>query len=267
MGRPLLLLALLTVASVAGCGGGHRPPPVTPPPPTVVDSPRCRPPVQHPDPVLLVHGTFADTSWQLIGPALAQRGYCVFTFGYGDLGTANIAGSARQLARFVTRLLATTHARRVAIVGHSEGGLMPRYYIRFLDGGPKVSDLIGLAPSNHGTQSPLALQGAMLGCVACAQQLAFGSPFLRRLNAGDETPPPVDYTNIQTAYDQVVVPYTSAFLSGPAARVTNITLQGACPGDLTGHVGIPTDPIALQWIENALTRSGPADPQFRPRCD
>jgi triacylglycerol lipase len=144
--------------------------------------------------------------------------------------------------------------------------MMPRYYIRFLGGAAKVRDLIGLSPSNHGTKNPMVLVGAALGCTACAEQEAIGSPFLDRLNAGDETPGPVDYTVIQTAYDGVVIPYTSAFLDGPAGRVTNVTLQTSCPGDFTGHLTIPTDPVALQWVEDALARAGPADPAFRPRC-
>jgi triacylglycerol lipase len=144
--------------------------------------------------------------------------------------------------------------------------MMPRYYIRFLGGGAKVRELIGLSPSNHGTQSPLVLVGAALGCTACAEQEALGSPFLNRLNAGDESPEPVDYTVIQTAYDAVVTPYTSAFLNGPAERVTNVTLQTRCPGDITDHLNITTDPVAFQWIENALARPGPADPAFQPRC-
>jgi triacylglycerol lipase len=144
--------------------------------------------------------------------------------------------------------------------------MMPRYYIRFLGGAAKVGDLIGLSPSNHGTQNPLELVGAQLGCTACAEQEAIGSPFLDRLNTGDETPAPVDYTVIQTAYDWVVTPYASAFLQGSAARVTNVTLQTRCPGDVTGHLDIPTDPVALQWVENALDRAGPADPNFQPRC-
>jgi triacylglycerol lipase len=237
-----------------------------PPPPTVMDSTSCRPPAQHPEPVVLVHGTFATTSWQVIGPALAARGYCVFTFNYGHAGTGDIAQSAHQLAGFVSRLLARTHAKRVSIVGHSEGGMMPRYYIQFLGGAAKVKDLIGLSPSNHGTENPLVLEGAALGCTACGQQEAIGSPFLAKLNGGDETPGPVDYTVIQTAYDAVVIPYTSAFLHGPASRVTNVTLQDRCTDDTAGHLSIPTDPVALQWVEEALARNGPADPAFRPRC-
>jgi triacylglycerol lipase len=231
-----------------------------------MDSPDCRPPAEHPDPVVLVHGTFATTSWSLMGPVLADQGYCVFTFDYGNRGTGEITQSAQQLADFVDRLLASTHATHVSIVGHSEGGMMPRYYIKFLGGAAKVHDLIGLSPSNHGTENPLILVGAQFGCTACAEQEASGSPFLTRLNAGDETPEPVDYTVIQTAYDAVVTPYSSAFLSGPAARLTNVTLQTRCPSDATGHLAIPTDPVALQWVENALARPGPADPAFQPRC-
>jgi triacylglycerol lipase len=273
--RVLLLPMLLAFTVAGGFAFGWRStvrPPASaaatrPAPPTVMDSPRCRPPARHPDPVVLVHGTFATTDWQLIGPALARRGYCVFTFDYGNLGTGEIAHSAHELDRFVDAVLARTHARRVSIVGHSEGGMMPRYYIRFLGGASKVDDLIALAPSNYGTQNPLVLEGAAWGCRACAQQQAIGSRFLRRLNAGNGTPGPVDYTVIQTAFDGIVVPYQSAFLRGPARRVTNVTLQRHCAGDLSGHLAITTDPVALRWVENALARPGPASRAFHPRCD
>jgi triacylglycerol lipase len=243
-----------------------RPAPPAPPAPTVPDSTDCRPPAQHPAPVILVHATFAATSWQLIAPALADRGYCVFTFGYGNLGTGEITTSARELSGFVDQVLARTGARRVSIVGHSEGGMMPRDYIKFLGGTRKVEDLIGLSPSNHGTTNPLILEGAALGCTACAEQEAVGSSFLKRLNQGDETPAPVDYTVVQTVYDAIVTPYTSAFLQGPASRVTNVELQTRCPNDYIDHLNIPTDPVALAWVENALERKGPADPAFRPPC-
>jgi triacylglycerol lipase len=282
--RRFELLALVLLAVVcAGVAytlvadrpfGGHQrqpaatspPPAPAPPPPTVLNSAHCKPPPQHPEPVLLVPGTYAATSWALIAPALTQLGYCVFTINYGNAGTADIVQSAHELAADVDRTLAATGARRVAIVGHSEGGMMPRYYVKTLGGAGKVSDLIALSPSNHGTTNPLAWAGALAGCTACGQQLAWGSTFLQQLNAGDETPPPVDYTVIQTSLDVVVAPYQSAFLQGPASRVTNITVQDRCPADQVDHPNMPTDPVVLQWIENGLATNGPAAPGFRPRC-
>jgi triacylglycerol lipase len=286
--RPALLAQVVALVLVAGiCGGfafalagparhvAHqgqaatppRPPrPPRPAPPTVLNSAHCKPPPQHPDPVVLVPGTFDATSWALIGPALARRGYCVSMIDYGNGGTVDIRRSAHQLATDVRRILARTGAHQVAIVGHSEGGMMPRYYIKQLAGAGKVSDLVALSPSNHGTTNPLALMGALSGCTACGQQLTYGSTFLQRLNAGSETPPPVDYTVVQTRYDLVITPYQSAFLNGPGARVTNVTLQDRCPGDQVDHLNVPTDPVALQWVEDALAVDGPASPSFRPTC-
>lgn len=143
---------------------------------------------------------------------------------------------------------------------------MPRHFIKFLGGDAEVDDLVGLVPSNHGTENPLADEaGEYFDCPACIQQMA-GSEFITALNAGDETPAPVSYTQITTRYDRVVTPYTSAFLSGPASRVTNVTVQDRCPLDLTDHVGIIYDPVALQWVLNAVGRPGPADRAFRVDC-
>jgi triacylglycerol lipase len=70
---------------------------------------------------------------------------------------------------------------------------------------------------------------------------------------------------VTTRYDEVVTPYRSAYLAaGP--RTTNVTLQDRCTLDLVDHLGIIYDGAALQWVENALARPGPADPSFRPRC-
>jgi len=50
-------------------------------------------------------------------------------------------------------------------------------------------------------------------------------------------------------------PYTSAFLSGTG--VTNITLQNQCPLDLTDHLEIAADPVALADVLNALDPAHP----------
>jgi triacylglycerol esterase/lipase EstA (alpha/beta hydrolase family) len=122
----------------------------------------CKPSAAHPRPVILVHGTFADMSdsWQALSPLLYDQGYCVFALNYGSYGgsgqfgiyaTGNITQSAEQLSSFVNRVLKATGAGQVDLVGHSQGGMMPRYYLKFLGGAARVRTLVGLAPSNHGT--------------------------------------------------------------------------------------------------------------------
>src|SRR3954454_7429011 len=228
----------------------------------------CKPSQQHPVPVVLVHGTFLNSaqSWNTMAPALEDRGYCVFQVDYGNNATGDIPTSAGQVRAFVDDVLASTGAPKVSIVGHSQGGMLPRYIIKFLDRADRVDDLIGLSPSNHGTTNPLAGPLAPT-CPACAQQAA-GSDFITHLNAGDQTPAPVDYTVIQTKNDEVVTPFDSAFLPATSdGRVTNVLLQDACPSDPVDHVGMPYDPIAQQWVLNALGRPGPANPKFKPDCN
>jgi triacylglycerol lipase len=214
---------------------------------------------------VLVHGSFGDMtgSWNLISPVLRGLGYCVFALDYGHRGTDPVERSAAELGAFVDRVLAATGATHVLVVGHSQGGMMPRYWMRFLGGAARVRGVVGLAPSNHGTTIAAAPAAAGGGCASCAEQQA-GSAFLTRLNAGGDTLPGVNYTVIQTRYDEVVTPYTSAFLSGP--RVTNVTLQDRCPLDLIEHVGIIYDPVTLQWVVDALDHAGLAEPGFSPIC-
>jgi triacylglycerol lipase len=225
---------------------------------------RCASPA-HPNPVVLVPGTFEATDWTSIADALQTRGYCVKAFQYSAAGTGPIARSASDLGQFVDRVLSSTGATRVSLVAHSEGGVVARYYVRFMGGTAKVADLVALAPPNHGTTTPLVIPGVLLGCVACAEQTA-GSSLLAKLNAGNGVPGPVNYTVIETRYDAVVTPYQSALLKGPSNRVTNVVLQDACPDDLASHLTITDDPVAVQWVEQALAGSGPARPAFKPRC-
>ncbi|GAB3966316.1 alpha/beta fold hydrolase [Actinoallomurus acanthiterrae] len=228
----------------------------------------CRPTAAHPRPVVLVHGTFANGSvnWLTAAPALAARGYCVFALTYGEVSgvpvlraVAPVADSAAQLSTFVTGVLAATGSAQVDIVGHSQGGMMPRYYLRFLGGAAKVHALVGLAPSNHGTtldglaalasSFPGALDLLNAGCPACVDQMV-GSALLTRLNAGGDTVPGVSYTVIATKYDEVVTPYGTQFLSG--SGVHNVTVQSLCPVDISEHAAMAFDPVVLHEVENAL---------------
>jgi triacylglycerol esterase/lipase EstA (alpha/beta hydrolase family) len=185
-----------------------------------------------------------------------------------------IGKSATELAAFVKRVRKSTGAAQVDIVGWSQGGMLPRQYLEFDGGAAYVHDLVGLAPSSHGTtlDGLFALINAdtliglpatttLADCPACTEQ-EVGSSFLQRLNAGGDTVPGVDYTVIESEYDEVVTPYTSAFLAGP--EVTNITLQDQCPLDLADHLAMPYDSPALQDVVNAL---GADSPSFQPDCE
>lgn len=226
----------------------------------------CKPSAAHPRPVVLVHGTFANgtVNWLVDAPILASRGYCVFALTYGAQpgvpvlrAIAPVADSAAQLSTFVNGVLAATGASQVDIVGHSQGGMMPRYYLKFLGGASKVHTLVGLAPSSHGTtldglallaQSfPGAIDILNSACPACVDQIV-GSNLLTRLNAGGDTVPGVSYTVISTRYDEVVTPYTTQALNG----AHNVTLQNLCPVDVSDHIAIFADQIALHEAENAL---------------
>ncbi|MFB7371053.1 esterase/lipase family protein [Streptomyces sp. NPDC056222] len=229
----------------------------------------CKPSAAHPRPVVLVHGTFGNSvdNWLALAPYLVNRGYCVFSLDYGQLpnvpffhGLGPIEKSAEQLDVYVDKVLAATGAAEADLVGHSQGGMMPRHYIKFLGGAEKVNALVGIAPDNHGTTLlgltkllpyfPGVEDFITANTPGLADQIA-GSPFITRLNEGGDTVPGVTYTVIATKYDEVVTPYRSGFLDGP--NVTNVVIQDKCALDLSEHVAIGTlDRITFHEVTNAL---------------
>ncbi|QKG20607.1 alpha/beta fold hydrolase [Actinomadura verrucosospora] len=231
----------------------------------------CKPSFLHPRPVVLVHGTFENMAfnWQKLSPALKKAGYCVYALNYGGAkdapiqGTGEIAESAGQLSAFVDKVLAATGASKVDMVGHSQGGMMSRYYLKFLGGAPKVNKLIGIVPSNHGTNlDGLVALGSLLGITQAVVKAApsageqiTDSDFLKNLNAGGDTVPGVQYIVLSTKYDEVVTPYTSEFLNGSNAQ--NVLLQDKCANDTNAHVGIAFDPVMIKFVENSLDVWGP----------
>lgn len=145
---------------------------------------------------MLVHGTVENAydNWAELSPQLKADGYCVFALNYGGAperplqAVGDIAASAGELSAYVDRVLAATGAAKVDIVGHSQGGMMPRYYLKFLGGARKVDHLIALSPTNYGTTfngvlpliHSLPAGDNVLGsfCEACVQQRE-GSAFLQ----------------------------------------------------------------------------------------
>jgi pimeloyl-ACP methyl ester carboxylesterase len=242
----------------------------------------CRPSAAHPYPVVLVHGLGATMgeNWGTMSPLLADNGYCVYALTYGlDPGEVYVGGlepmeqTSAELADFVDRVLSSTGASQVDLVGHSEGTVMPQYYLKFRGGAAKVHAYVALTPLYQGTtlyglaagiqaaerDYPL-LAGPIsnavnAGCGSC-QEFLTGSPFLANLYAdGVYAVPGVQYTTIMTRYDELVKPYTSGMLNAPNA--TNIVLQDQCKLDFSDHVAVAFDPTAGADILNALDPQHP----------
>jgi pimeloyl-ACP methyl ester carboxylesterase len=258
--------------------------------PTFVDGANngCKPSSAHPYPVVLVIATLSDegSNWVTLAPLLANNGYCVYTFNYGETGLSdfgridalgNIEHSAEELSSFVNHVLSETGASKVDLVGHSQGGMMPNYYLKFLGGAPKVNELIGLAPSNHGTNEDgiVTLLGEFPWAKGLADLIEFvgapslvqqeeGSAFMTKLfGSGEPLQAGVKYVVIETDHDEVVTPYTNAFLHG--SNVTNILLQEQCPTDPVEHIGMASDSPAMQNVLNWLSQS--PNPSFTAKCE
>jgi pimeloyl-ACP methyl ester carboxylesterase len=250
-------------------------------PPAGANNWSCKPSAQHPDPVVLVHGLGATMAenWSTMAPLLADNGYCVFALTYGlDPGESYVGGlepmevSSQQLASFVDKVLSSTGAAKVDLVGHSEGTVMPQYYLKRLGGAAKVNRYVAIAPLYQGTtlyglsagikaletylpSLAAPIESAVASACGSCQEFLNGSPFLTSLYSdGVYAVPGVTYTTIMTRYDELVVPYTSGELDAPNA--TNIVVQNQCPLDFSEHATLAWDPVVGQDILNALDPSG-----------
>ena len=239
----------------------------------------CQPTAAHPRPVVLVHGLGSNmgSNWRYISPDLKAAGYCVFALTYGVDprwtspyytmgGTVDMRESATELAAFADRVLAETGAQQIDLVGHSEGTVMPRWWLKFLGGAPKVNRFVALTPLWRGTEfyagATLRDLGAQFGndgeafmsryCEMCMQALR-GSSYLEAVNEGGEAAPGVRYTSLITRYDELVIPYTSGIMNSPQA--TNIVVQDVCATDLAEHIDMAEDPVTRRLILNALDPS------------
>jgi len=206
-----------------------------------------------PDPVVIVNGTFGPAFfYEPLAARLRADGNEVFIFELTDLGTGDIAATAEDLAGFVDGVLATTGAAKVDLVGHSQGGLVARQYVRHLGGESTVDSLVSLGAPHYGTAVANLADffggGDCLGIVAC-QQMAVGSDFVTALNEGDDTIGAVRYTNLYTAWDELVRPVTNAALNDGA---TNVLIQSQCPFRAVAHVGLALDGTVYDGVHDAL---------------
>ncbi|MGH3756935.1 esterase/lipase family protein [Actinophytocola sp.] len=205
------------------------------------------------DPVVIAGGTFGPAFfYEPLAGRLRADDHEVFIFELTNLGTGDIADTARDLAAFAGDVRARTGAEKVDLVGHSQGGLVARQYVKYLGGDSTVDSLVSLGAPHYGTAvANLAAffgGGDCLGIVAC-QQMAVGSEFVNALNDGPDTIGAVRYTNLYTALDELVRPVENAALRDGA---TNVLIQSQCPLRVVAHVGLALDGTVYSGIRDAL---------------
>ncbi|KAK3814230.1 MAG: putative secreted lipase [Benniella sp.] len=233
----------------------------------------CKLTAAHPRPVVLVHATLLTVdSWEDFAPILIKKGYCVFGLTYGKYkdipgfgGLAPIEDSAQELGTFINTILTKMNVTQVDVVGHSQGGILARYWIKYLDGAGKVKNHVGVSPINHGTTLSNIVTWAKAFKIFAPSQPLFDfmapsfyqmvdtSDFIKKLNAGGDTAEGVTHSNIATQYDEVVTPWKTCFQE--SAGVTNVKLQDLCFGSLNEHLLMVNSKVVLQFVLNQLDPS------------
>lgn len=247
-------------ASAVSCGITTAPAPA-PTPPTTAQK----------NPVLIVGGTLASEIiyWVLEGRLVAD-GYRVEFFELPGGGLIDIHESARQLKNKIADMQLRTGAQKINVIGHSQGGIVARTYIRDF-GGSAIESLISLGTPHQGVsreRNPLMeLMGAVLfhcfwdpsipSSPMCPQLLE-GSQLIQELNQRDPADP-VFYTNIASRNDVFTNPDTNGKMSNcdrtnAAGELLqcNVAVQDFCPANLVEHVGLASNGAVYSGIRQAL---------------
>ncbi|HEX7739103.1 MAG TPA: lipase, partial [Marmoricola sp.] len=216
----------------------------------------------HKEPVLLIPATGVtpkqNYSWNYERAFTKQkRPWCTITMPQHTLGDIQRVGE--YIVRGIRTLHRRTH-RKIAVMGHSQGGMSMRWALRFWPGTRTlVTDVIGMAGSNHGTTAGLGCKDGKATCTAASWQQQAGSNFIKALNSRRETFPQISYTEIYSHTDEVVQPakgpHPSSAVRG-GHNVTNVATQSICSTDVDEHLLIGTiDPVTYALVMDALTHA------------
>jgi triacylglycerol esterase/lipase EstA (alpha/beta hydrolase family) len=190
-------------------------------------------------PVLLVPGFLCNAGlWAWFARALRREGHAVFTHTAAPV-FGPIDGYAAALAARIEAVSAAAGDRKVALVGHSMGGLIARGYLR-RHGGARVACLVTLGTPHHGS----AL--APFGYGDNAREMRRTAEWLGGLAAFEEQGFPVPVTSIFSYQDNLVAPQISSELAG----ATNVPLAGL------GHMSLVFSPRVARLTAAALRTAG-----------
>ncbi len=218
-------------------------------------------------PIMLVTGTGAsgEEAYAIGKGAFEAYGHPVCDVDFPNHTTADIQDSVQYLV-YGIREEARRAGRRIAVIGISQGGLLPRVALTYWpDLRGKVTDVIAAAGTQHGTKAGSGCSAAK-PCTPAGWQQRAGSKFLKALNAqADETPGRTAWTTVRSATDEVVQPQFGPHPTSSLKGATNIRIQSVCPGRKVTHIGTALDSVTFAAFKDALSHAGPAKVSRLPK--
>lgn len=187
-------------------------------------------------PVLLVHGYICNHRvWDTAAKALRQAGHPVLALDLEPLFTS-IDDYAPRIEQAVAELCRQTGTEKVALIGHSMGGLVIRAWMR-AQGTGRVAKVITLGSPHAGTQidpHPKTRNG---------QQMAWHSDWLQTLAASETSATRSLIRIALTTQDNIVFPQREQVLEGVPVKV----FEGL------GHLALCLDHAVIDWVRVELS--------------
>jgi alpha-beta hydrolase superfamily lysophospholipase len=188
-------------------------------------------------PVLLVHGYCCNYAvWHQMAPRLQTLGHTVLAINLEPF-FCSIDEYADQVEKGVAQLRAQTGQQKVALLGHSMGGLVIRAWMRAY-GDAQVAMAVALGSPHQGTQiSPYAK-------LPNARQMVWASDWLQALQASESPERRALIRIALTEQDAIVFPQTAQTLPNVQAQV----FSGI------GHLQMCTDARVFAWLTAQLAQ-------------
>ncbi len=185
-------------------------------------------------------------------------GYSTCTVALPDAALGDIQVASEYVVYAIWTIAQRSH-ERLDVIGHSQGGIEPRWALKWWPGLRRVvNHYIGLASPNHGIYAADACADSGK-CWPAVWQMAQNAKFIEALNRGGEAPGPTSYTDIYSETDDLVEPAfpdpTAALVQGP--NVANVSVQDVCPGRYVNHGGMLVDAVVFHLVMSTMENAGP----------
>lgn len=236
------------------------------------------------EPVYLVPGTWftykTQFSWSW-APAMTRAGipWCSVDAPHDSLGDLTVA--AEYDIYVIRKMFALSGGRKIAVVGHSQGGVRPRAALRFApDTRAMVEDFVGVAPGHQGATLFGVFTGVCGATIQVSPYLTYCPPVfwqglptsntVKALNSYQETFPGIDYSDVYSRSDLVLQTFDTELHPAPGTVYRRVAIQDICPTRVADHLtNGSVDSVSWALLYDAVANPGPVDPAriSRKVCD